>query len=77
MPFYEYECNNEHVFDEMCSIKDRLEKKECPKCGQKGNFRISVRGTQPHFGNADTKFNMRERKRTRQKDFNGHIWKHI
>ena len=73
MPFYEYECNNEHVFDEMCSIKDRLEKKKCPKCGQKGNFRISVRETQPTFGNADTKFNMRERKRTRQKDFNGHI----
>jgi len=73
MPFYEYECNNEHVFDEMCSIKDRLEKKECPKCGQKGNFRISVRETQPTFGNANTKFNMRESKRTRQKDFNGHI----
>ena len=36
----------------------RLEKKECPKCGQKGNFRISVRETQPHFGNADTKFNL-------------------
>jgi len=73
MPFYEYECKDKHVFDEMCSIKDRLESKECPQCGQKGNFRISVRATQPHFGNTDTKFNMRERKRTIQKDFNGHI----
>ena len=54
-------------------MKDRLQKKECPECGQKGNFRISVRSTQPPFGNRDTLFNMRERKRTIQKDFNGHI----
>tara|TARA_R100000541_G_scaffold2150_1_gene7598 strand:- start:577 stop:798 length:222 start_codon:yes stop_codon:yes gene_type:complete len=73
MPFYEYECKNNHVFEEMCSIKDRLEKKECPHCGQKGNFRISVRSTQPHFGNQDTVFNMRERKRLGADKFNGHI----
>jgi putative FmdB family regulatory protein len=73
MPFYEYECNNEHVFDEMCSVKDRLEKKECPKCGQKGNFRISVRETQPHFGNQETLWSMRERKRKGKDNFNGHI----
>jgi len=73
MPFYEYECKNDHVFDEMCSIKDRLKDKECPECGQKGNFRISVRATQPHFGNQDTLFNMRERKRLGADKFNGHI----
>ena len=73
MPIYEYECKDSHVFDEMCSMKDRLKKKECPECGKKGNFKISVRGTQPHFGNQDTLWNMRERKRTIQKDFNGHI----
>jgi len=73
MPIYEYECKDSHVFDEMCSMKDRLQKKKCPECGQKGNFKISVRGTQPHFGNQDTLWNMRERKRTIQKDFSGHI----
>ena len=73
MPFYEYECKDKHIFDEMCSVKDRLQKKECPECGQKGQFRISVRGTQPHFGNQDTLFNMRERKRLGKDDFNGHI----
>ena len=72
MPFYEYECKDNHVFDEMCAVKDRLQKKECPQCGQKGSFRISVRATQPHFGNDNTLFNMRERKRKGKNDFNGH-----
>ena len=72
MPFYEYECKDKHVFDEMCSVKDRLQKKKCPECGQKGNFRISVRKTQPHFGNDDTIFNMREKKRKEKNDFNGY-----
>ena len=72
MPFYEYECKDKHVFDEMCSVKDRLQKKKCPDCGQKGNFRISVRKTQPQFGNDDTIFNMREKKRKGKNDFNGY-----
>ena len=73
MPFYEYECKNGHVFDEMCSMKERTVKKECPDCGKDGSWIMAVRSTQPHFGNQDTLFNMRERKRTIQKDFNGHI----
>ena len=34
---------------------------------------MAVRSTQPHFGNQDTLWNMRERKRNGKDDFNGHI----
>ena len=73
MPIYEYKCKNEHVFEEMCSMSDRTVKKECPDCGGKGSWVMAVRSTQPHFGNMDTKFNMRERKRLSKDTFNGHI----
>ena len=82
MPFYDYECKHGHVFEELCSMSDRKRKKECPECGGKGNFIISVRGKHhPHFGNQDTLWNMRERKRTSETDkkgnyrnkFSGHI----
>ena len=66
MPFYEYECKDKHVFDEMCSVKDRLQKKECPECGQKGNFRISVHKTKPAFGNNDRHWGFREKHRLGQ-----------
>ena len=42
-------------------------------CGGKGSWVMAVRSTQPHFGNMDTKFNMRERKRLSKDTFNGHI----
>ena len=72
MPFYEYECKHGHVFDELCSMSDRKRKKECPECGEKGSFIISVRGKHhPHFGNQDPLWNMRERKRISEKDKNG------
>jgi len=72
MPFYDYECKHGHVFEEMCSMSDRKRKKECPECGEKGSFIISVRGKHhPHFGNQDTLWNMRERKRTSETDKNG------
>ena len=82
MPFYDYECKHGHVFEELCSMSDRKRKKECPECGGKGNFIISVRGKHhPHFGNQDTLWNMRERKRISETDnkgnyrnkFSGHI----
>ncbi len=73
MPIYDYKCKNEHVFDEMCSMSERTVKKDCPDCNEKGSWVMAVHTTQPHFGNRDTLFNMRERKRTIQKDFNGHI----
>ena len=82
MPFYDYQCKHGHVFEELCSMSDRKRKKECPECGGKGNFIISVRGKHhPHFGNQDTLWNMRERKRTSETDkkgnyrnkFSGHI----
>jgi len=53
-------------------MSDRKRKKECPECGEKGSFIISVRGKHhPHFGNQDTLWNMRERKRTSETDKNG------
>ena len=72
MPFYDYECKHGHVFEEMCSMSDRKRKKECPECGEKGSVIISVRGKHhPHFGNQDTLWNMRERKRISETDKNG------
>ena len=82
MPFYDYQCKHGHVFEEMCSMSDRKRKKDCPECGEKGSFIISVRGKHhPHFGNQDTLWNMRERKRLSETNkqgkyrnkFSGHI----
>ena len=82
MPFYDYQCKHGHVFEELCSMSDRKRKKECPECGEKGSVIISVKGkNHPHFGNQDTLWNMRERKRTSETDkkgnyrnkFSGHI----
>ena len=72
MPFYDYQCKHGHVFEELCSMSDRKRKKECPQCGEKGSFIISVRGKHhPHFGNQDTLWNMRERKRLSETNKNG------
>ena len=72
MPFYDYECKHGHIFEELCSMSDRKRKKECPECGEKGSVIISVRGQHhPHFGNQDTLWNMRERKRISETDKNG------
>ena len=82
MPFYDYQCNHGHIFEDMCSMSDRKRKKDCPECGEKGSFIISVRGKHhPHFGNQDTLWNMRERKRLSETNkqgkyrnkFSGHI----
>ena len=81
MPFYDYQCKHNHVFEEMCSMSDRNRKKECPECGEKGGVIMSVAKSRPHFGNQDTLWNMRERKRTSETDkkgnyrnkFSGHI----
>ena len=81
MPFYQYECKHGHIFDELCSMSDRKRKKECPECGEKGSFVISVNQSRPHFGNIDTQWNMREKKRLSETDkkgnyrnkFSGHI----
>ena len=72
MPFYDYQCKHSHIFEELCSISDRNKKKDCPECGEKGSFVISVRGKHhPHFGNQDTLWNMRERKRISETNKNG------
>ena len=81
MPFYDYECKHGHVFEEMCSMSDRKRKKECPECGEKGDVIMTLNKSRPHFGNQDTQWNMRERKRLSETDkygkykdkFSGHI----
>ena len=81
MPFYDYQCKHGHVFEEMCSMSDRKRKKECPECGEKGSVIISVNKNRPHFGNIDTQWYMREKKRISETDkhgkyrnkFSGHI----
>ena len=71
MPFDDYQCKHNHVFEEMCSMSDRNRKKDCPECGEKGGVIMSVAKSRPHFGNQDTLWNMRERKRTSETDKNG------
>ena len=71
MPFYDYQCNHGHIVEEMCSMSDRNRKKECPECGEKGDVIFSINKSKPHFGNQDTLWNMRERKRTSETDKNG------
>jgi len=83
MPFYDYKCKHGHVFEEMCSMSDRNRKKECPECSEMGSVMLSVNKNKyhPHFGNQDTLWNMRERKRLSETDkkgnyrnkFSGHI----
>jgi len=80
MPIYDYRCKNGHTFDKMCSVQDRKEPKECIECGEKATFVFSVNKVKPHFGNDNTRFEMRERKRLSEtKDgkyrnkFSGHI----
>ena len=63
MPFYDYQCKHGHVFEELCSMSDRKRKKECPECGEKGKFRISVHQTKPSFGNNDRHWDFREKHR--------------
>ena len=80
MPFYDYQCNHGHIFEEMCSMSDRKRKKECPQCSEKGSVIMSVNKSRPHFGNIDTQWNMREKKRLSEtkngkyrNKFSGHI----
>jgi len=80
MPFYDYECKSGHVFEEMCSYKDRQVKKKCPECGIKADVIMSVNSLRPTFGYDSALFNQRERKRLSEtkngkyKDkFSGHI----
>ena len=81
MPFYDYECKHGHVFEELCSMSDRKRKKECPECGLMGGVIMTINKSRPHFGNLDTQWNMRERKRLSdtykkgnyRNKFSGHI----
>jgi len=81
MPFYDYQCKHGHVFEELCSMSDRNVDKDCPECNEKGSFIITVNQNRPTFGNEETLWNMRERKRISEtnkygkyKDkFSGHI----
>ena len=81
MPYYDYECKDGHIFEELCSYKEREIKKECPECGSKGEVIMTINKHRPTFGNEDTLWNMRERKRISEtnkhgkyKDkFSGHI----
>jgi putative FmdB family regulatory protein len=81
MPFYDYQCKHGHVFEELCSMSDRNVDKDCPECNEKGSVIMTINQNRPHFGNQDTLWNMRERKRISETDkkgnyrnkFSGHI----
>ena len=63
MPFYEFQCNSEHTFEELCSYEQSKIGFECPECGKKAKRIYSVNNTKPTFGNRDTLWNHREKHR--------------
>ena len=63
MPFFEFRCNSEHTFEEMCSYEQSKIGFECPECGKKAKRIYSVSKTKPTFGNINTRFNQREKHR--------------
>ena len=81
MPYYDYECKEGHVFEELCSYKEREFKKDCPECGKKGKVILTINSDiRPTFGYDSTLFTQREKKRISEtknghyKDkFSGHI----
>ena len=81
MPYYDYECKDGHVFEELCSYKEREISKDCPDCGTKGQVIMTINSDiRPSFGYESTQWNQRERKRisetkngTYKDKFSGHI----
>ena len=66
MPYYDYECKSGHVFEELCSYKDRQVMKDCPECGNKGHVIMTINSSiRPTFGYDSAQWNQRERKRIR------------
>jgi putative FmdB family regulatory protein len=63
MPFFEFRCNSEHTFEELCSYEQSKIGFECPECGKKAKRIYSVNNTKPTFGNRDTLWNHREKHR--------------
>ncbi len=52
-------------------MSDRNVDKDCPECNEKGSVIMTINQNRPHFGNQDTLWNMRERKRLSETDKNG------
>ena len=63
MPFYDFECNNKHITEEITSYSDMQKGIKCPECGEKAERVISINSVRPSFGYEMTRFNMREQKR--------------
>ena len=64
MPFFEFQCNSEHTFEELCSYEQSKKGFECPECGKKAKRIYSINNKySPTFSNPDTKFNRREKHR--------------
>jgi len=63
MPTYSYQCSDEHITDEHRSMDNRRTEATCHTCHKPAKFIITVNKVKPTFGNQDTLWNMRERKR--------------
>jgi len=64
MPFYDFQCNSDHTFEEHCSYEQSKIGFECPECGKKAKRIYSVsKNIKPTFGNQDTLWNHREKHR--------------
>ena len=67
MPFYDFECNSKHTFEEQCSYEQSKLGFECPDCGKKAKRIFSVSKVKPTFGYESTVWNQREKHRKSMK----------
>ncbi len=67
MPFYDFECNSKHTFEEQCSYEQSTKGFECPECGKKAKRIFSVNKANPTFGYKSTIWNQREKHRKSMK----------
>ena len=64
MPFYDFQCNSDHTFEEQCSYEQSKIGFECPECGKKAKRIYSInKKYNPTFSNIGTRFNQREKHR--------------
>ena len=64
MPFFDFQCNSDHTFEEHCSYEQSKIGFECPECGKKAKRIYSINNKySPTFSNINTRFNQREKHR--------------
>lgn len=67
MPYYDFQCSNEHITEQICSYSKMKEGIDCPDCSEKAERIYSVSEVRPTFGYETSIFNQREQHRKAMK----------